>query len=459
MTESTTTPTTTFTPCASLAALGLHLQQIAFFAPIRDQVRIGQKTVVHTPLDKLTDAFITILAGAHGLVEANTRLRSDTALQAAFGRTRCADQSSIQATLNACTDANVQQLTAALTTIYRRHSQGYQHPYADMYQWLDVDLSGMPCGPKAALATKGYFAHQRNRRGRQLGRVLATRYGEIVTDQVFAGTMGLVTALIPLVEAAEAVLDLDEAKRRRTILRVDSGGGSIADINWALERGYHVHTKDYSRQRARILGQSVTAWYDDPQIPGRQVGWVTTAAPEYVQPVGRIAVRWRQKHDQWEYAVVVSTLTPHMVIAETHQPTERVLDHHAVVLAYVQCYDMRGGGVETSFKDDQQGLGLTKRSKKRFAAQQMVTLLGSLAHNVLVWARQWLSPHAPKLRQYGLKRLVRDIFHISGFLVRNARGRIITVVLNQRAPLVRGIAHSLDVLLRPKHIAVHWGQI
>jgi hypothetical protein len=456
MSESTTT---TFTPAATLAALGLYLRQIDFLAPIHDQVKIVQKKRVYTPFEKLTDAFVTILAGAHGMVEANTLLRSDTALQAAFGRTGCADQSTIQATLNACTDTNVAEMVAAQMAIYRQHSQGYQHPYAQLYQLLDVDLSGMPCGPKAALGTKGYFAKQRNRRGRQLGRVLATRYGEIVTDQLFAGTTSLVKALIPLVEAAEQVLGLDEAKRQHTILRIDSGGGSIDDINWALARGYQILTKDYSRQRARKLGQSVTAWIDDPQIPGRQVGWVTTPAPEYVRPVVRIAVRWKQKNGQWEYAVVIATLTPHDVIAETDQPVDTVLDHQAVLLAYVQCYDARGGGVETSFKDDKQGLGITKRSKKRFAAQQIVTLLSSLAHNVIVWARSWLSDREPKVRRYGIKRMVRDIFHISGFLVRNARGQIVEVMLNQRSPLVRGLACGLDLLLRPAHIAINWGQI
>jgi hypothetical protein len=44
----------------------------------------------------------------------------------------------------------------------------------------------------------------------------------------------------------------------------------------------------------------------------------------------------------------------------------------------------RGGGVETAFKDDKQGLGITKRNKKRFEAQQMVMLLNLLAHNVLM---------------------------------------------------------------------------
>ncbi len=459
MAESTTIPTVSYTPCAPLAALGFYLRQINFFAPIRDQLKIAQKQVVHTPLDKLTDAFITILAGAHGLVEANTRLRSDPALQEAFGRDRCADQSTIQATLNACTEANVQQLTAALTTSYRQHSQGYRHNYQRRMQVLDVDLSGMPCGPKAALATKGYFANARNRRGRQLGRVIATHYGEIVSDQVFAGTTGLTTALRPLLEAAAQLLELTAARRQRTILRIDSGGGSLDELNWALAEGYQIHAKDYSRQRARKLGHSVTDWIDDPHIPGRQVGWVSTPAPEYVRPVGRIAVRWKQKNGQWEYAVVISTLSSKEVIEETGQPLAAVLDHRAVTLAYVRFYDDRGGGVETSFKDDKQGLGLTKRTKKRFAAQQMVVLLGALAHNVIVWARRWLAPHEPKVRRYGMKRMVRDVFHLSGFLVRNARGRLVEVVLNQRAPLVRGLSRSLDVLLRPSHIAVNWGQV
>jgi hypothetical protein len=129
MEQSTTTETTTFTPCASLAALGSHLRQIKLFDVVRDQVQIAQKTIVHTPTDKLYDAFITILAGAHGIVEVNTRLRSDPALQQAFGRTTCAEQSTIQDTLNACTSENVTQLTTALTTIYRQYGQGSHHNY------------------------------------------------------------------------------------------------------------------------------------------------------------------------------------------------------------------------------------------------------------------------------------------------------------------------------------------
>jgi hypothetical protein len=59
-------------------------------------------------------------------------------------------------------------------------------------------------------------------------------------------------------------------------------------------------------------------------------------------------------------------------------------------------------------------LGSTKRNKKRFAAQQIVMLLGILAHNVVVWTRRWLA--VPRLQRYGMVRMVRDVFHVSGFL-------------------------------------------
>ena len=68
------------------------------------------------------------------------------------------------------------------------------------------------------------------------------------------------------------------------------------------------------------------------------------------------------------------------------------------------------------------------------------------------------SRYAEKVRKYGMKRMVRDIFHISGFVVRNAYGRIVQIVLNEQAPLVRGLSRSLDVLLRRQLIDVNWGQ-
>jgi hypothetical protein len=448
-----------FSPAASLAALGTHLRQIDLFGPVRDRVKIAQKTVKHTPLDKLYDALISILGGAHGLVEINTRLRSDPVLQRAFGRSACADQSVVQDTLNACRAEQVTQMEQALTTIYRQHSQGYSHDYKAAWQLLDVDLTGMPCGKKAAFASKGYFPQQRYRRGRQLGRVLASNYHEVVVDQLFNGTTYLRTALRALVEAAEAILELSQSKRARTIVRIDAGGGSVESINWLLARDYQLMAKDYSGQRAQKLAVSVTNWVDDPRIEGRQVGWVRAECSAYVREVRRIAVRCRKKNGQWGVGVLISTLSAPEVLSLTNQSPAKVTDEAAVLLAYVYFYDARGGGVETAIKDDKQGLGITKRNKKRFEAQQMVMWLNVLAHNVLVWARGWLAETLPQIRRYGLLRLVRDVWHISGFVECDRHGHLTRIVLNQLAPLARGLGIALRKLLAPTHVVINLGQI
>jgi len=455
---------THYSPRATLVAVGAQVRRWRLFNPIRQGVQIHQKTIKHTPWDKLYDGFIALLAGAQGLVEINKRVRCDPALQAAFGRDACAEQSVVQDTLDACSADNVAQMEAAVGAIYRQRSRAYRHRYSYAWQVLDVDMTGQPCGKKAEFASKGYFPGERNRRGRQVGRVLATLYQEIVVDRLFAGTTQLAAAFIPLLKAAEQALGLagDEAgeeaqaaaKRARTILRMDAGGGSVEDVNWALERGYQVHCKDYSGTRAQSLAQSVTHWVDDPKVAGRQVGWVTQEATEYVRAVRRIAVRCRKANGQWGSGVLLSTVEEADVLALSGHSRKRRHDADAVLLAYVYFYDQRGGGVETSFKEDKQGLGMGQRNKKRFEAQQMVTQLQALAHNVIVWTRCELAARWPQLQGYGIKRLVRDVFCVSGLVVWDAGGRLVRIVLNGHDPWAKKLLPALQNLSALQHVAL-----
>jgi hypothetical protein len=285
-----------FTGCASLAAIGVKLSQLKLFEPIRTKVHIKQKILKHTPTDKLYDAFISLLAGAHGLVEINTRLRSDRTLSLAFGRSACAEQSVVQETLNASTTENVTQLQQALDEIFRRHSQSFFHDYqADWQLTYCGHERNAVWSASAAFATKGYFAGQYHRRGRQVGRVLATKYEEVVLDRLFPGNVQLIKALLPLVEAVETTLKLDERKRARTIIRVDAGAGTQNDINWLLSRGYEVMAKEYSGRRILRLAKTIVEWIQDPVWPERSFGWVTEQAVSYVRPVRRIVVRCCRK--------------------------------------------------------------------------------------------------------------------------------------------------------------------
>jgi len=48
--------TTMTTGRASLCALGEYLRRHCFFAPLREQVKIRQKTIRYRPIEKLLDA-------------------------------------------------------------------------------------------------------------------------------------------------------------------------------------------------------------------------------------------------------------------------------------------------------------------------------------------------------------------------------------------------------------------
>ena len=209
---------TLFSPRGSLGVVGRYMRQAGMWDAVERHVHIKQKVIKHTPTDKLLDGFISILAGGHGLVEVNTRVRPDQGLQQAFGRMACADQSTVSDTLNACTTENMVQMEKALEELYRAHGKGYRHDYRKQYQLLDVDLTGMPAGRQGEAVTKGYFRDKKVRRGRQLGRVYATLYREIVVERLYPGNRQLERSLQELVLAAEAVLDLDESRRKRTII-------------------------------------------------------------------------------------------------------------------------------------------------------------------------------------------------------------------------------------------------
>ena len=50
-------------------------------------------------------------------------------------------------------------------------------------------MTGLPCGRQAEKASKGYFANHPHRYGRQMARVVATHYQEIIADCVLPGNV------------------------------------------------------------------------------------------------------------------------------------------------------------------------------------------------------------------------------------------------------------------------------
>jgi hypothetical protein len=62
-----------YSPRATLCAIGIKLRSLKLFDIIADYVKIKQKTIKHTSIEKLTDVFIAILAGARTTSRRPTR--------------------------------------------------------------------------------------------------------------------------------------------------------------------------------------------------------------------------------------------------------------------------------------------------------------------------------------------------------------------------------------------------
>lgn len=462
MGEDSVCGTERYTSRAGLCALGLYLARVRFWDPM-ETVRVPQKTVRYRPVDKLKTLVCLLLSGGEHIVETNRKVRADASLCQAFGCAPC-EQSVLSDTLSACTQETVESYRSATGRIFARFSKAVRHDFTKGLLVLDVDLSGLVCGKGAEGATKGYFAGRKRSRGRQEGRVLATHYDEVVTEEVYAGTKQLGQALPALMQAAQDVLCLTGEKRARTLVRTDGGGGTKEDLCWLVERGYQVLTKVYAHHTATALRKRVRRWIDDPRTPGRQVGMVEAEPSEWDRKpfmgfprcVTLVGLRFSKDNGKEGGAVIATTLSPQEVLALCSQRPESADDTDTLALAVALLYDQRGGGIETAFKEDKQALSLSRCNKRGLSAQKMISASIALAHNITVWAKGWLEATTKEIGAFGILRLTRDVFGIRG-KVALAPSTIITFA--QSDPFAQKILTAFRGLFVPNECTLHLGQI
>jgi hypothetical protein len=427
---------------ALLCLIGHKCHKDNLLAPLHLLVEIDQKTVDHSPTDKVQDCLLSIMQGAEAVYQINTLLKSDPAVTKAFGRERCADQSTIQETLSACTFTNVQQMQEALSRIFATNSRTSAHDYTKGPLILDIDITGLPCGRHLEGAQKGYFAgFKGGTTGRQLYRVSASQYDEIVYQQVCPGNIGSAQLAVfkQVVEATWQVLKLSAISKGQVLIRLDSGYGTSEIISYLLGEGYQFVTKLFATSRARKLGRAVAQheWHSDLCHKGRSCTYLQLPHPyaqgEHERKLVQIGVRCplgeksradraakaaikqtktgkQQIIDEYEYSVLIVS-TENLSHLEGMEPTQ--------LLEQVHFYDSRATIESASIRGDKQGLKLIKRRKHSLTGQEMLILLAQLAHNLIIWARGWLSEKAPKLAGYGIKRWVRDLLTMKGKVIFN----------------------------------------
>jgi len=154
--------TETNTRYAPLAALLAGYQREKRFSPL-EMLDMGMKTVRYSPVNKLYQVVISILANCAYLSEVNCRLRPEAGLAQVCGLEAFAEQSTLSRSLDGLTLMNIEQLRQAGTQMWQRHSQAMRHDWRG-FLWLDYDLSGLPSGKKAQGSVKGYFSGKKTSR-------------------------------------------------------------------------------------------------------------------------------------------------------------------------------------------------------------------------------------------------------------------------------------------------------
>jgi len=375
-----------------LVALGFFMREHDLWAPIRHRVHFDRPTHCLNPVNAIYDLWVGILAGCEVVSQVNTTIRADPLLARAWGREQFHEQSTIARVLDACTSLQVRQMREANEAILHWLGQAHRHDFSRSLLRVDIDLSGLPASKRAEGSTKGYFSGRRNSYGRQLVRIGATDYREVVASLLYPGTQTSLASLQPAVLTLERVLYLDLLRRQRTLIRLDGGFGSDDNLAWLLNRSYQLIAKGYSGKRAAAYARQVRHWIE--VRPGEK--WVALSPVQLAFPVPTqtVAVRWLTPKRRWRHALYITT------------------DLNATPVEVVETYDDRGAG-EVEIQTDHMGLLLRRRRKRSFAAQEMLVLLNDLAHNWLAWLHAWVLQDTP-FKGFGPKRIIRDLLSIPG---------------------------------------------
>lgn len=151
-------------PCntrfAPLCVLGHMLRTGHTLDPLLGFDLISMQSRVHTPGEKLLDAFLLILAGYPSLYLLNQHVRPGAILAQAWQRQGLADQSSVSRVLDAFDEPAGGSALAGLRSVafafWQAHSQLPQHDWRGKL-FIDLDLTPLPASRRAEDSTKGYL--------------------------------------------------------------------------------------------------------------------------------------------------------------------------------------------------------------------------------------------------------------------------------------------------------------
>jgi hypothetical protein len=386
-------------------------------------------------------------------------------------------------------------LQQALALIFQASSKTARHDFATTDLILDIDMTPLPCSKAAQAACPGYFAGcKKGTTGRQLLRVSASQYDEIVWQTVLPGNAVChdLALLQTALHAVWQILKLSGAykPKRRIILRLDGGFGTATIVNYLLAQGYGVVVKQFNALRSakRASEFKELDWHTErdatgkPKAGGRQFAllsddafyqtgerklWqIAVRCPTQAKPKPAKSKTKTIKRTKAEQAQAQATAPKtgsqsqkkysHTILLVSRAELDELeAGQSDLIAAQLFFYDGRAVIEIASFRGDKQGLGLAKRRKHSLSGQEFLVLLAQLAHNLISWAKSWLAAGDKRIEKMGIKRMVRDILATQAKLTFRA-GVIVKVRFSRRHKLLKRFAQAFEAACQDLTLRLIW---
>jgi hypothetical protein len=222
----------------------------------------------------------------------------------------------------------------------------------------------------------------------------------------------------------QRVLPLSRSERQRTILRMDAGFGTDANLAWILPHDYQLLVKGFSAGRAAAHARCISSWTEVRALD-TWAAWSTK--PLQLSRPTRTVVLKQRTPTRDRHALLLTTLID--------------LD-----LAEIVCLYEDRGQIEVEIQSDKMGLLIARRRKRSLAAQELLILLNDWVHNLLAVLHATIFQASPFAR-FGPKRLIRDVLSIPGTATFEDES-VKTVQLNAHHPYAEAMVACLS-RLRP----------
>jgi len=148
-----------------LVPTGRYTQEIGLIDLFKEHLKIKMKTVHHTPVEKIIELFVSMIAGCPDIKTVNNRLVPDKLAATAWCQKQFADQSRVSEVLHRITPENLLQLEEIFQALFDERSLSRRHP---PNEWLivDVDMTGLSVSPTSRTYERATFGFMQKEKGK-----------------------------------------------------------------------------------------------------------------------------------------------------------------------------------------------------------------------------------------------------------------------------------------------------